>query len=72
MLGLSDDPTDKQLARDIKRFVAELPVASTRRQALATELRIITEDRHKEELAPKIAPSAPVVEPIQQGPTRRR
>jgi hypothetical protein len=33
------DADDRRLARDVERFVAEMPVALTRRQALAVELR---------------------------------
>lgn len=34
---------DHRLARDVERFVAEMPVALTRRQALAMELRRLLE-----------------------------
>jgi hypothetical protein len=37
------DADDRQLARDVERFVAEMPVALTRRQALAVELRRVLE-----------------------------
>jgi hypothetical protein len=33
------DADDRRLARDVERFVAQMPVALTRRQALAVELR---------------------------------
>ena len=59
LLSEGSDPADRQLARDIKRFVAEMPVAVTRRQALAAELRDITDERHSKELQRRItfAPS---------------
>lgn len=50
LLSEGNDPADRQLARDIKRFVAEMPVAVTRRKALAAELRDTTAERHNEEL----------------------
>ena len=34
---------DRRLARDVERFVAEMPVTLTRRQALAVELRRVLE-----------------------------
>jgi type IV secretion system T-DNA border endonuclease VirD2 len=37
------DADDRRLARDVERFVAEMPVALTRRQALAVELRQVLE-----------------------------
>lgn len=37
------DAEDRRLARDVERFVAEMPVALTRRQALAVELRRVLE-----------------------------
>lgn len=37
------DGADRQLAHDIRRFVADMPVPLTRRQALATELRHVLE-----------------------------
>lgn len=37
------DADDLRLARDVERFVAEMPVALTRRQALAVELRRVLE-----------------------------
>ena len=49
----SGDPEDKRLARDIQRFVAELPVPLTRRQRLAVELRHVLERR------PATAPALP-------------
>lgn len=39
------DPPDRQLARDIQRFVADMPVPLTRRQALAVQLRHVLEQR---------------------------
>jgi type IV secretion system T-DNA border endonuclease VirD2 len=37
------DTADRQLARDIKRFVADMPVPLTRRQVMAVELRRVLE-----------------------------
>jgi type IV secretion system T-DNA border endonuclease VirD2 len=37
------DAADRQLARDLRRFVADMPVPLTRRQALAAELRHVLE-----------------------------
>jgi len=39
------DAADRCLARDIKRFVADMPVPLTRRQAVAVELRQVLEQR---------------------------
>ncbi len=39
------DNADRQLARDIRRFVADMPVPLTRRQAMAVELRRVLEQR---------------------------
>jgi type IV secretion system T-DNA border endonuclease VirD2 len=36
---------DRQLARDIRRFVADMPVALTRRQAMTVELRKVLEQQ---------------------------
>ena len=38
----SGDAADRQLAKDIVRFVQQMPVAKTRRDALADELRAVT------------------------------
>jgi type IV secretion system T-DNA border endonuclease VirD2 len=57
------DAADRQLARDIRRFVADMPVPLTRRQAMAVELRHVLErhpDRH-----PVLATSLPSAEPKQ-------
>ncbi len=40
-------PEDKRLARDIQRFVAEMPVPLTRTQRLATELRHVLDQRSR-------------------------
>jgi len=45
------DAGDRRLAHDVRRFVADMPVPLTRRQALATELRHVLE-RHPERVAP--------------------
>lgn len=39
------DAADRRLARDIRRFVAEMPVPLTRRQALAVALRQVLDQR---------------------------
>lgn len=39
------DAADRRLARDIERFVADMPVPLTRRQAVAVELRQVLEQR---------------------------
>ena len=49
-LGYADelikgDPTDRQLARDIRRFVTDMPVPLTRRQAMTVELRHVLEQQ---------------------------
>lgn len=50
------DEADRQLARDIRRFVANMPVPLTRRQAMVVELRRILEQR-SDRVAPQ--PSRP-------------
>jgi hypothetical protein len=40
------DADDRRLARDVVRFVAVMPVALTRRQALAVELRRVLEQEN--------------------------
>ncbi len=87
LLSEGNDPADRQLAKDIKRFVAEMPIAVTRRQALAIELRGVTDERHKKEQerrAPASQPSEMVarmrsveidkveIEDVTKRPTRRR
>ena len=46
------DVADQRLARDIERFVADMPVPLTRRQALAVELRRVLEQRADPVAAP--------------------
>jgi len=72
LLEASGDPSDKRLARDIERFVANLPVAVTRRQALAMELRTVTEQRHTAKQVPKAEAFVPASEQTPARPTRRR
>ena len=87
LLSEGSDPADRQLARDIKRFVAEMPVAITRRQAVAAELRDVIDERHSEEQRRRkfIPPSPgslgeapldrtvrPEAESVTNRPTRRR
>ena len=42
---IKGDAADRQLARDIRRFVADMPVPLTRRQAMAVELRHVLEQQ---------------------------
>ncbi|WP_076728724.1 relaxase/mobilization nuclease domain-containing protein [Methylobacterium radiotolerans] len=78
------DAADRRLATDIQRFVAEMPVPLTRRQALAVELRQVL-DQHPGRAAPTRregpheagealhrAKPSPAPEPRQDGPTRPR
>ncbi|BAU94180.1 MULTISPECIES: relaxase/mobilization nuclease domain-containing protein [Hyphomicrobiales] len=51
------DAADRQLARDIRRYVADMPVPLTRRQAMTLELRRVLDQRHDQEARP--VPSAP-------------
>ena len=41
------DADDRRIARNLGRFVAEMPVALTRRQALALELRRVLERENR-------------------------
>lgn len=52
------DNNDRQLARDIQRFVENMPVPLTRRQAIAIELRHVLERRTN-----RAAPVAQDIEP---------
>jgi type IV secretion system T-DNA border endonuclease VirD2 len=78
------DAADRRLASDIRRFVADMPVPLTRRQALAVELRHVLE-QHPGRGVPTPSPAppggsddlrrdAPTREPRQapQGPPRPR
>lgn len=49
------DAADRRLASDIRRFVADMPVALTRRQALAVELRRVL-DQGRGKTVPAVAP----------------
>jgi type IV secretory pathway VirD2 relaxase len=51
------DAADRQLARDIRRFVADMPVPLTRRHAIAVELRRVLE--HPGRGAPVPSPPPP-------------
>lgn len=51
------DAADRRLARDIERFVADMPVPLTRRQAVAVELRQMLEQRSSPIAAPSEQPS---------------
>jgi type IV secretion system T-DNA border endonuclease VirD2 len=51
------DAADRQLARDIQPFVADMPVPLTRRQAMAVELRRVLE-QHPGRQAPFPSPTA--------------
>ena len=50
------DAADRRLARDIRRFVADMPVPLTRREALAVELRAVL-DRRQGRVSPSPAPA---------------
>lgn len=76
------DASDRRLAGDIKRFVADMPVPLTRRQALAVELRQVLEQHpgrgaptndstpdRRDDALHRANPS-PAPEPRQGGPTR--
>ena len=59
MLGMSDDPADRKLGADVERFVAGLAVATTRRQAVAAELRTtFDEGLHRRDIITVAPPSA--------------
>ncbi len=71
VLGASDDPVDRQLGADVERFVTGLPLAATRRQAVATELRAVTDERlHRHDTITVAPPLAS--EPRQLSSKRRR
>lgn len=53
------DAADRRLARDIERFVADMPVPLTRRQALAVELRHVLERHPGREAIPFEQPTPP-------------
>lgn len=53
------DVADRRLARDIQRFVADMPVPLTRRQILAVELRHVLERGADLPLSPSGASTAP-------------
>jgi hypothetical protein len=57
-LGQGDD-ADRQLARDIRRFVADMPVPLTRRQAMAIELRRVLEQRPGRAVPLPVQPQSP-------------
>jgi hypothetical protein len=59
---------DRQLARDIRRFVDDMPVARTRRQDLRAELEAVLAQRRAAEV-PKEAPHIP--EPTRHAKNRR-
>jgi type IV secretory pathway VirD2 relaxase len=50
------DTADRQLARDIRRFVADMPVPLTRRQALSVELRYVLDQRQGKAVTSPAAP----------------
>jgi type IV secretory pathway VirD2 relaxase len=65
------DVADRQLARDIRRFVADMPVPLTRRQALAVELRQVL-DRRQERAVPSPAlPPSPAREGLHRASLTR-
>ena len=52
------DAADRQLARDIRRFVADMPVPLTRRQAMAVELRRVLEQHPGRQPPAPVSPAA--------------
>ena len=52
------EASERQLARDIRRFVADMPVPLTRRQAMAVELRQVL-NKHSGRVAPPAEPALP-------------
>lgn len=67
------DAADRQLGRDIERFVARLPVARTRREAMAEELRTVTKAHAgRGDVAPRSRienkPPTPPITPPTQAP----
>ncbi len=69
-LNASDDPADRRLAADVQRFVAGLPIANTRRQALAAELRAVWHDRQQDAAERTKTPSLSTPEPDIPKPER--
>lgn len=67
------DAADRRLARDIQRFVADMPVPLTRRQTLAVELRRVLEQRSNPVAAPPdhtLHPPSDLHGANRQGPQR--
>lgn len=62
------DTADRQLARDIRRFVADMPVPLTRRQAMSVELRRVLEQHPGRQAPPSALQTAPE-RPQPQGPS---
>ena len=62
------DDADRHLAADIRHFVADLPVPLTRRQALATELRLLLEQRPEQQVGeqPQTLSLPGIIAPPQQ------
>lgn len=58
------DAPDQQLARDIRRFVADMPVPLTRRQAMVVELRHVLHQQNTCMPAAKSPPLSPSQEKI--------
>jgi hypothetical protein len=69
----SGDAEDQRLARDIQRFVVELPVPLTRRQAIAVELRRVLDQhpgrgpRPEREIEPDLHRANPAPQPKPAG-----
>lgn len=53
------DADDRQLAHDIRRFVADMPVSLTRRQAMTAELRQVLEQHPGRGTPSPLIPSSP-------------
>lgn len=56
---LNGDTADRDLAHDIRRFVADMPVTLTRQQAMTVELRNVLERQDRPEVPPTVPPLAP-------------
>jgi uncharacterized protein (DUF2267 family) len=56
---LNGSAADRELARDIRRFVANMPVTLTRQQAMTVELRQVLHQQNRREVPPMIPLSAP-------------
>jgi type IV secretion system T-DNA border endonuclease VirD2 len=65
------DAADRRLANDIRRFVADMPVALTRRQALAAELRHVLEQRPGRVAPSPSRPPSPALDSLHRDGQKR-